>query len=265
MTAPGHLSDLLTLDAGLAAPLHEEMLDLAAELAGPAREVVDFGSGSGTGTVALARRFETAKVYAADKSTDLLERARQYADRSGVGARVGALAVGDDGLPGVLDGPVDLIWASSVLHEIRNADEALAQLFACLRPGGLLAVVEMDLPPTYLPDPGLEHRLQQAVTKHHGGHPHQPQWTEPLQRAGFTVERVHHAELNGPPADLDAARRSAEIFVGRLAPKGRALLDSTDQEHLDRVLASTGPDSLHTRTDLIYRSSRTAWFARRPS
>lgn len=265
MTAPGHLADLLTLDAGLAAPLHDEILSLTADLAGPAREVVDFGSGSGTGTVALARRFDTAKVYAADKSTDLLERAREYADRAGVGARVSTLTVGDDGLPGALDGPVDLIWASLVLHEIHNADDALAQFFASLRPGGLLAVVEMDIPPTYLPDPGLERRLQQAVTKHHGGHPHQPQWTEHLERAGFTVERVHHGELDAPPADLDAARRSAEIFVGRLAPKGRPLLDAADQAQLDRVLAGAGPESLSERTDLVYRSARTAWFARRPS
>ncbi|WP_233549293.1 class I SAM-dependent methyltransferase, partial [Clavibacter lycopersici] len=54
--------------------------------------------------------------------------------------------------------PADVIWASLMLHEVADPARLLARARDGLAPGGILAVVEMDGPPRFLPDdlgPGL--------------------------------------------------------------------------------------------------------------
>ncbi|TXS25033.1 helix-turn-helix domain-containing protein, partial [Streptomyces sp. gb1(2016)] len=60
----------------------------------------------------------------------------------------------------------DLVWASASLHHVDDPAAALTGVRAALRPGGLLAVAELDGLPRFLPDdavagrPGLEARCR---------------------------------------------------------------------------------------------------------
>ncbi|SCF80628.1 Methyltransferase domain-containing protein, partial [Streptomyces sp. Ncost-T6T-2b] len=69
------------------------------------------------------------------------------------------------GLPGVAD--ADLVWASASLHHLDDPATALVGIRAALRPGGLLAVAEVDGMPSFLPVDGgraeLEARCRAAL------------------------------------------------------------------------------------------------------
>src|ERR1035441_2967621 len=75
------MAELLDLDAEV---LHSYLSDVIArvhELAAnlPRRRILDLGSGTGTGALALAQRFEGADVIALDISAQLLDRLRDKA------------------------------------------------------------------------------------------------------------------------------------------------------------------------------------------
>ncbi|WP_338119989.1 methyltransferase [Streptomyces scopuliridis] len=167
---------------------------------------------------------------------------------------------------------VDLVWASASLHHMADPDRALAQVSAALRPGGLLAVAEMDSFPRFLPDdlglgrPGLEARCHAALGEEHAVRvPHLgSDWGARLTGAGFTIEaeRVFAIELT-PPLPASAARY-AQVSLRRLRTGMASRLDADDLATLDTLLDGEGPDSLSRRDDLTVRHTRTIWAARRP-
>ena len=133
------LPALLDLDAVVHAPMISEATGIVAATAGrpgPVRSVVDLGAGTGTGTVALARRFPDAVVTAVDLSTEMLDAVRRRADEAGLSERVRTVRadIGSDGLP--VDA-VDVVWASAMLHEVPDPRAALATLRSAHAPGGV--------------------------------------------------------------------------------------------------------------------------------
>ena len=86
-------------------------------------------------------------------------------------------------------GAVDLAWAASSLHELAAPDRLLRELHAGMRPGGLLAVVEMDALPRFLPEdigigrPGLERRCHEVLARARWNAV--PDWGPRLEEAGF--------------------------------------------------------------------------------
>src|SRR3954464_10839167 len=83
------LADLLDLDAQVAASCLAEIVGwVTAWAPGTPGTVVDLGAGTGTGSLALARRFGTAEVVAIDKSAVMLQRLRRAARGQGVDRRV---------------------------------------------------------------------------------------------------------------------------------------------------------------------------------
>jgi len=147
------MAELLDLDAEV---LHSYLTEVTAwihELAAdrPRRGILDLGSGTGTGVLALLQRFEGSEAIALDVSAQLLDRLRNKARDLGVADRVRTVQVDlDAAWPGI--DPVDLVWASSSLHHMADPDRALTEVFTALRPGGVLAVLEMDSFPRFLPD-----------------------------------------------------------------------------------------------------------------
>ena len=166
------MAELLDLDAEV---LHSHLSDVTGWLQGQAaglhpRQILDLGSGTGTGTFALLQRFGDADVIAVDMSAYLLDRLRGKASILSIAGRVRTVQADlDTGWPDT--GPVDLVWASSSLHHLADPDRVLTHVFGALRPGGLLAVLEMDSFPRFLPDdpgvgqPGLEARCHAALTE----------------------------------------------------------------------------------------------------
>ncbi|MFD9749055.1 class I SAM-dependent methyltransferase [[Kitasatospora] papulosa] len=258
-------AQLLELDAEVLASYLAELTGLLADLTDPApARILDLGSGPGTGSLALARQFPTAQVTAVDLSPQMLHRLRKQAVVRGVADRISTVEANIDG-PWAEIGPYDLIWAASFLHHVADPARTLAQTFEQLRPGGLLAVTEMDLFPLYLPEdtgvgwPGLEARLH-AATNTRPNH----EWTDQLKNAGFTVEkrpfeiRLDHAQA-GPSVNA-----YAQGFLAKLRSHATDLLDADDLAALDVLLDETQPNSIARRGDLRVHTTRTTWIARRP-
>jgi SAM-dependent methyltransferase len=267
------MAELLELDAEV---LHAHLSDVTAWLQGQAadllpRHILDLGSGTGAGTLALLQRFGDASVIAVDMSAYLLDRLRGNASARGVAGRVRTVQADlDTGWPAI--GPVDLVWASSSLHHLADPDRVLTEVSGALRPGGLLAVLEMDSFPRFLPDdpgagqPGIEARCQAALAEQRAAElPHLgSDWGPRLSGAGFTIEArqtfaVHLTSLLPP-----ATGRYAQASLRRIREGLGGRLSNADLATLDTLIDSDGPAGVRQRTDLTVRTTRTGWLARRP-
>ncbi|PVD04850.1 class I SAM-dependent methyltransferase [Streptomyces sp. CS147] len=261
------LPEILDLDAALFAPHLTALTGRIACLAGDdVRHIVDLGSGTGTGTFALLEQFPTARVTAVDSSPAMLERLISAARERGLGDRVRTLeADAGAGLPGVAD--ADLVWASASLHHLDDPATALAGIHAALRPGGLLAVAEVDGMPSFLPADGgpgeLEARCRAALDGLHAERlPHRgADWGSLLTAAGFSVEqeRAEPWELRTPLPE--GAGRYAFLVFERIRGSLDGRVDADDLAALDRLIDG-GPEDVRHRDDLVVRSTRRTWMAR---
>ncbi|CAM5461779.1 hypothetical protein GCM10010329_32550 [Streptomyces spiroverticillatus] len=273
------LAEVLDLDAEVLHSYLAEVTGLLAELTAdaPPHRILDLGSGTGTGTLALLQQFKGAEVTAVDLSEEMLRR---------VTAKVAAAGVAEDRVRTVqadLDtawpeglGPVDLVWASASLHHLSDPERTLADLLATLRPGGLLAVAEMDASPfprflseeleVALGRPGLEERLYAAVADQHAeAVPHLgADWGERLAAAGFAVETERRFDIRLSAPLPAATGRYAQATLQRLRDRLAELLGAEDLAALAALLDQEGPQNILHRDDLTVVTSRTLWVARKP-
>jgi SAM-dependent methyltransferase len=271
----GGLAELLDLDAEVLASYLSEITGWvrqhADETDGIAHRVLDLGAGTGTGTIALAQRFESAEVIAVDANEESLARIRAKATDLGLTDRISTVKTDVDEAWPELE-PVDVAWASNSLHEMADPDRVFAQLFTTLNPGGLLAVAEMAGQPLFLPEDiglgraGLETRIHEALAKDRSDirQPRLgPDWDPNLERAGFAIraKRQFTIELTAPlPA---AAGRYAQVFLQRIRGRLDGALSAEDHAVLD-TLSGDGPDGVLHRDDLVVRNTRTGWIASKP-
>ena len=274
---PGHhhdetdeagLAELLDLDGVVLRGYLDAVVSWVAQAAGPAvGRVVDLGAGTGTGTVALARRFPDAQVLAVDASAGMLARLEAAAAAAGVGDRVRTLVADlDAGWPAVAD--VDLAWAALSLHHVAEPERVLGQVRDALQPGGLLAVTEMATPTRFLPDdlgtgrPGLELRCHAALDAQPAPFDRYPDWDAALARAGFAdVQRRSFTLTPGTPDP--ATGEYARSYLSRIRPRLADDLDADDLATLDLLLDDASPQGLRQRRDLQVQGRRTGWLARR--
>jgi SAM-dependent methyltransferase len=266
------LAELLDLDAEV---LHAYLSDLTGwvrEAAGPdIRRILDVGAGTGAGTIALARRFGEADVIAVDGSAQLLSRIRATALDLGLADRIQTIQADLDGAwPAV--GAVDVAWAAMSLHHLADPDRVLGDLFAAIRPGGLLTVAEMGASLRFLPDdlglgrPGLESRCHAALAARRAEElPHLgADWGPRLEQAGFAPVTQRTFAIDLTPPHPPAAGRYAWGSLRRARSRLEGELAADDVATLDTLLDRDGPGSLLHRDDLVIRGTRTAWIGRRP-
>jgi ubiquinone/menaquinone biosynthesis C-methylase UbiE len=120
-----------------------EHLDVA-----PGMYVLDVGCGPGRLTIPLARAVgENGCVVAIDAQAGMLERARQKAEAAKLtNIRFVHAAIG----PGTLErGRADRAVLVTVLGEVPDRAAALAEIFAALKPGGILSVTEVVFDPHF--------------------------------------------------------------------------------------------------------------------
>lgn len=259
------MAEVLELDAAVLQAYLAELIDWLGDLAdGEPRRIVDLGSGTGTGSLALAQRFTQADITAVDLSPQMLHLLSKKADAHNLSDRVrGVRADLSEGWPQLESS--DLVWAAASLHHMPDPDRALAGAFDNLRPGGLLAVTEMDFFPRFLPDeigvgrPGLEARLHATLNPAPS-----VDWTAHLVRAGFVVEAMRPFVIDLPAPLPPAAARYAQVCLQKQRSHLEGRLPDGDLAALDAVLDGDGPHSLLRRDDLTVRSTRTTWAARRP-
>jgi SAM-dependent methyltransferase len=266
-------AELLDLDAEV---FHEYLSaaiawvhDLAADR--PVRRILDLGCGTGTGALALAACFPDADVTAVDQSAELLAHLQAKAARLGRAGQVHTVEADVDG-PWPAGGPVDVVWISMALHHLADPAQALAKIFAGLRPGGLLAVAELTGSLRFLPDdlgignPGLEARLvaladefRRAALPHTGA-----DWGLLMAQAGFTIvgERPFDIDLTSPLPTT--AGRYIQGALRRTRSQLEESITADDLATLDLLIDADGPHSVRHRQDLAIRGTRTLWAGRRP-
>jgi SAM-dependent methyltransferase len=272
-TDSAQMAEILDLDAEVLHAYLSEVIDWVHELAGdlPRRRILDLGSGTGTGALALVQRFEEAEVIALDVSAHLLDRLAAKARDLGVADRVRTLQVDLDQAWPAVD-TVDLVWASNSLHHMADPDRVLADVFATVRPGGLLAVAELASFPLFLPDdvgrgrPGLEARCHAALAEGLADElPHLgSEWGPRLHRAGFSILAERHFVIDLTPPLPASAGRYAEASLRRIRSGLDGRMSSDDLATLDTLIDSGGPDGVLRRGDLTVRTARNVWVGRRP-
>jgi SAM-dependent methyltransferase len=266
------MAELLDLDAEVTHSYLAEVTDWISQLAAdpPPGRILDLGSGTGTGAFALLERFGQAEAIALDVSADMLQRLSGQARALGVADRIRTVQADLDTAWPAIDA-VDLVWASRSLHHLADPDRVLAEVFATLRPGGLLVVAEIASFPRFLPDdlgrgrPGLEARCHAVLAERQAAElPYLgSDWGPRLSRAGFTVEaeRPFVIDLSAPLPDASGRYAQASLRRIRSAVDGRMSAD--DLAVLDTLIDSDRPDGVLHRGDLTVRNARTVWAARR--
>jgi len=265
-------AELLELDGVV---LHEHLREVTTwvrQLAddGPRSRVLDLGAGTGVAAIAFAHLFSASEIVAVDLSEPLLARIRAKALDQGLAGRVRTVVADlDAGWPAV--GPVDVAWASNSVHHVTDPGRLLADAFAAIRPGGLLAVSEMDAPPRLLPhdlgtgEPGLEERCHAVIAVEHARSVPDlgADWAPPLEKAGFGPVTARAFALDVSVSDEPSVGRYARAYFQRVRPMLTDKLGADDLTQLDALLGD-GPHSLLHRDDLAVRGGRTVWIAHRP-
>jgi ubiquinone/menaquinone biosynthesis C-methylase UbiE len=170
-------------------PIHAALLAALGDLGG--RRVLDVGSGTGRLSAALADR--SAEVVGVDPAPRMVEQA--HAKRI-PGATF--LVAGAESLP-FPDASFDAATASFTLHHWRDAARGLAELGRVVRPGGRVAIADLDMPGP------VRWTLRRLHSSHAG-------WSRDelagfLYRGGFAEVRAMARSPLGPSVAVIAADR----------------------------------------------------------
>lgn len=196
----------------------------------PRRVALDVGTGTGTVARALAAR--GLVVTALDPSAELLAKAGELAEREGVTLRAVRATAEETGLP---DASFDLVLAAQCFHWF-DGMRAAREMHRMLRPGGHVVVVHND----WLNRPGSASLLTRdlfdatdvewpraALVGQLGFY---PQWTVPLEAAGF-------AELESFSFDVEVPY-THQGWLGRIrASAGMRVMTEAQREAFEESLA----------------------------
>lgn len=214
---------------------------------GPGLHLLDLGCGPGTITVDLAERVAPGRVVGLDAAAGVLAEAAALAERRGAAVEwvVGdALALPFD------DATFDVVHAHQVLQHLPDPVGALRELARVTRPGGLVAVRDVDYAATtwYPPEPGLDAwlALYQRVARGNGGEPDAGRRLLAWARAaGLADESGAHTTASASawcyasPAEREwwgtswAGRATASAFAEQAVASGAA-----SREQLEEVAAA---------------------------
>lgn len=259
------MAKLLDLDASVLAEHLAEVTNWVTSNAGAAQRIADLGSGTGTGTIALAQRFTQGTVYAIDTSASMLERLHNKVATLGLDQRVINVHADLDSHWPEID-HLDLVWAASSMHHVANPAKTFADVFAALNSGGVFAVIEMDGFPRYMPEDqelgtqGLEARIR-AIIDNRGWNKY-PDWETDLVAAGFEVEQRVFSYDFAP--ELDVLGPYTELMLGNVRKGIADQLSAQDIAIIDALLDHENPAALVNRNDVRLRGARTVWLARKP-
>jgi 2-polyprenyl-3-methyl-5-hydroxy-6-metoxy-1,4-benzoquinol methylase len=121
-------------------------------------DLLDVGCGPGTLTVDLARRVAPGRVVAIDAVEAPLAEARRHAEAADIDI---AFEVGDVYALAAAGGSFDVVHAHQVLQHLTDPVAALREMARVTRPGGLIAVRDVDYAATtwFPANTGLERWL----------------------------------------------------------------------------------------------------------
>ncbi|MBC3763930.1 methyltransferase domain-containing protein [Quadrisphaera oryzae] len=157
----------------------------------PGLDLLDLGCGPGTITADLAERVAPGRAVGLDAAAGVLDEAGALAERRGLALE---WVVGDALALPFPDASFDVVHAHQVLQHLPDPVRALREAVRVLRPGGLLAVRDVDYAATtwYPPDAGLDAWLDLygRVARGNGGEPDAGRRLLAWARAAGLVEGV---------------------------------------------------------------------------
>jgi len=113
--------------------------------------VLDVGTGPGWIPIRLAALNERFLITGVDMSENMLRRARENADRRGVGGRIRLVMSDAKRLP-FPDASFDLVLCHNMLHQLPEPADALREIVRVARPDGAILVRDVRR----LPGPAME-------------------------------------------------------------------------------------------------------------
>ncbi|ONI91167.1 SAM-dependent methyltransferase [Actinosynnema sp. ALI-1.44] len=272
------LADLRSRDAIAA----EAYRGTAARLVGtvkPGATVVDMGSGAGgmAAHLGLALRARGGgRIILVDAVGELLDAANDHVRTAlaGPGATVTVDTVLGDAASDQLGDqipPADLVWASAVVHHLRDQQEGVNRLAGLLAPGGWLALAEGGLGTQCLPwdlgvgEPGLVDRMTAAgkawFAKMRADIPGSVRlavgWTRALKDAGLTEVTSFSYMIDHPAPVTDEIRTAVTKWLEYLAEVSMDRLAEDDQAAVNRLLDPADSAFVGARDDLFYLASAT--------
>lgn len=258
------LNEALELDARLAMPIVDRVLDGLLIDRAAVRNVLDVGCGPGVFSCDLGHRFPQAEMIALDSSSTMLDAAAGRAVDCGLASRTRTIEADLEAPLPVLPA-CDLVFASMVLHHVGDPVAVLRGLRETSAPGGRLVIVEFAAGASALPadDPSaaawaaLEAAVTAARNERLGLDPALVEWPRLLGDAGWREVTDEHATAEHHSGTTTSpVRRWVGAHITRgLDLAGEALSDE-DRATL-QVLAASAP----SRNDLhvtIHRRVLTA-------
>jgi SAM-dependent methyltransferase len=249
--------------------------------------VVDVGSGAGgmSAHLGLALRARGGgTLVLVDAVPELLEAAAEHVHQAVDGSAGPAVEVrtvladaAGDRLPEQVPA-ADLVWASHVVHHLRDQQDGVNRLTRLLTPGGTLALAEGGLGTQCLPwdlgigEPGLTNRVvaarNQWFTRLRADIPGSVRlpvgWTRALADAGLT-EVTSFSYLVDHPAPLSEEVREAVVeWLEFMSHAAGDWLSDDDNHALARLLDPTDPAFAGARDDVFYLASYSVHLGRRP-
>lgn len=162
--------------------------------------------GGGTGQLGLHLADAVGAVVVSDPSTGMIEVARRNIAAAGLQDRFSALELDltrDDVPPASFDGACSQL----ALHHVPDADLLLRRAHEVLRPGGWLAVVDLDADPD-----GAFHAHVDGFTGHHGFD--RDAFADRMRAAGFgTVVLADAGSVEKELDGEDSGRRTFGMFL----------------------------------------------------
>ena len=232
----------------------------ATAIDGGATRILDVGTGTGTLTVAILRRWPEVVVTAIDASAGMIAKAGAEADRlltADQRTRLDLRVAFADEL-GLDDGSFDVAVSSFVLQLVPNRFRALQEIHRVLRPGGVFGWVSwLAHDATWAPDLDFDDALEEVGEEPRGWNdrpgdlPDVAAAAAQMRRAGFADVRATAAELVHP-FDIDGyvgfmAEFDEEDLIQGLEPDVRTRFDAA----LRRRLLRRRPEQLALRLPTV--------------
>jgi ubiquinone/menaquinone biosynthesis C-methylase UbiE len=101
--------------------------------------VLDVGCGQGKSFALLKQRFKPQKLIGIDADAEILEVSRKQAQQDGVAVE---LMLGNGAAIALPDNSVDILFCHQTFHHLVEQEQAIAEFYRVLKPGGMLLFAE---------------------------------------------------------------------------------------------------------------------------